>query len=919
MSAQQSIRVRRGKLLKPQLGSGVVPRPRLHARLDEGIGKPLTLVSGPAGSGKTTLLCEWLASVSVPVAWLSLDEGDTDLASFVDHVVAALQVVVHGFGRSTLGLLRMAGAPSPVDVAIELGDELLELSSDIVLVLDDYHAVDSSHVDEFLSTLLQYPPPRLRIVLVSRVDPFLPLVRLRAHGQLAEVRSSDLRFTDDETRSLLWDATDREPDQDTVGLLQERTEGWAAGLRLAVIALQQRPGPVALAGAESSMAAFLADEMVTGQPEDVQRFLLRTAVPERLCAGLCDVLLESVPVEVASKAMLERIERAGLFLIPLGEDRHWYRYHHLFRSLLLRRLAELEGEDEVRYLHARASAWLADHALVDEAIPHALASRVPDLAAELVERHVQHALAERRWVSIERWLGLLPPEQVQGRPALLLAQAWVQRLRGQDVAFALTVDRLDALLAGPAGKSDPVATERWRAEATFLRRTFLAAYDLEAQATLDAATRAAETIPWETHATASTALVYLGAALQMIGDEAAAIRVLTRALAECAGRSDPFALHRVQCASLGLIGVRFNAGNLDRCRATASELLDLTTVHNLGWGAVMARAYLGTVAYEQNQLDAAIGHFAAAAEEAEASSLILSRVFFGLALAHEMAGHRFEADATVNHYLDRLIATDATSAIPAVRSFQARLAVTRGEIGAAMHWLGMSRVAGPGGSAHAFEVPLLTRASVLLAEGSDASHVEASAALDDLLVYAVAVHAMPLRIASLATQALVRHAQGRLDAALATLGEALSLAEPHGFCRTFLDLGERMATLLALYAAQVGVSPLVARLFEAHEERPAAGAVVAAPPVAVRVSSPAAAPLVEPLTEREMEVLDGLVRRLSNKEIAEVLAISPHTIKRHTASIYGKLGVSSRRQAVHRAMEAGLVAERWKSEPPYPN
>ncbi len=908
MSAQQPTRVRRVKLLKPELGSGVVPRPRLHARLDEGVGKPLTLVSGPAGCGKTTLVCAWLATVPISAVWLSLDSADVDLAAFVDHVIAALQAIVPGIGRSTLGMLRLSGAPSPADVATELGDELLDLSHDIILVLDDYHAVDSSQVDEFLAALLQYPPPRLRIVLVSRVDPFLPLVRLRVRGQLAEVRSTDLRFTSDETRALLRDATNREPEEDTVDLLQERTEGWAAGLRLAVIALQDRPDAMALAGAESSMAAFMADEIVAGQSEDVQRFLLRTAVPERLCAELCDVLLESVAIETSSQAMLERLERAGLFLIPLGDDRHWYRYHHLFRDLLLRRLAEVEGEDEVRRLHGRAGAWLAEHGQVDEAIPHALASGEPDMAADLVERYVESALADRRWMAIERWLGLLPPEQVHGRPALLLAQAWVQRLRGQDVAFASTLDRVDALLTKPAGASDPVAIGRWRAEATFMRRTFLAPYDLEAGATLDAATRAAETIPWETHAAASTALVYVGAARQMIGDEIGAIRVLTRALAECAGRSDPFALHRAECASLGLIGVWLNAGDLERCRVTASELLDLTTVHGLGWGAVMARAYLGTVAYEQNRLDAAIGHFAAAAEEAEASSLILSRVYLGLALAHEMAGHRSEADATVNRYLDRLIATDGTTAIPAVRSFQARLAFKRGKIATALRWLNKSRVAGPAGSAHASEVPLLTRAKVLLAEGSDASLAEASAALDDLLEYAEAVHAMPLRIATLATRAVVLQAKGRVHASQTALAEALALAEPHGFLRTFLDLGARMAAVLARYVEQGGDSPLAARLIEAFDQQSMVGAVMAVPSEAARVSSPAEALLVEPLTERELDVLDGLARRLSNKEIAEELAISPHTIKRHTASIYGKLGVSSRRQAVSRAMEAGLVS-----------
>ncbi|HEY7032957.1 MAG TPA: LuxR C-terminal-related transcriptional regulator [Thermomicrobiales bacterium] len=914
MSAQQPAKVRRAKLLRPQLGGGLIVRPRLLSQLNEGLGKPLTLVSGPAGCGKTTLLCEWLATVSAPTAWLSLDDGDADLASFVERVVAALQTVAPAAGRSTLGLLRMAGAPAGADLATEFGDELLDLADDLVLVLDDYHAVDDSQVDDFLTALLRYPPPRLRLVLATRVDPFLPLVQLRAHGLLAEVRSNDLRFTGGETRALLRDATDREPDADLVDLLQARTEGWVAGLRLATLALRRGGDLPALTGAELAMEAFLADEMVAGQPEDVQRFLLRTAVPERLCADLCDALLDPAPIGLESQAMLERLERAGLFVIPLGEDRRWYRYHHLFRDLLLRRLVETEGEAALRDLHGRASGWLADHDLIEDAIPHALASGDPTAAAELVGRHVQRALAEWRWLAIERWLDLLPPEQIQGRADLLLAQAWVQRLRGQIDAFVSTLERVEALVDRGGGTTDPAAVERWRAEAGFLRQVFLARYDLPAQKTLEAATRVVEVIPWETYAVASTALVYAGGARHLVGDHDGAIRVLTRARAECGDRSDPFALHRAQCAHLGLMAVWLTAGDLARCRQTAEELLALSIAHGLGWGATTARAYLGTVAYEQDHLEEAIGHFAAAVDEPESGSIQLVRASLGLALAQEMAGRRVDADTTVNRYLDRLIATDHTAAIPIVRSFQARLALGRGELAPALRWLRSSRAPDPGG-VQEFEIPPLTRARVLLTEGSPDGLAEADAALDDLLRYARTVHSVQLRIALLAHKALVQQAQRRLPAALATIAEALALAEPRGFVRSFVDLGTPMATLLDAHVRQTDPSPLALRLVAAILTPSPADAVM--PPPDVRTARAADgiaapllldAPLVEPLTEREMDVLDGLAKRLSNKEIAEELAISLHTIKSHTTNIYGKLGVSGRRQAVRRAMAAGLVS-----------
>lgn len=910
MSAHQPARIRRAKLLRPELGSGIVARPRLLAQLDEGLGKPLTLISGPAGCGKTTLVSEWLASVDQPAAWLSLDEGDSNLVSFVEHLVEALQTVSPFTGQSTLGLLRMADAPSAGDLATEFGDELLALSDDVVMVLDDYHAVDDTEVDDFLTALLRYPPPRLRLVIASRVDPFLPLARLRAHGLLVEVRALDLRFSDEETRALLRGATNREPDPDTVDLLQEHTEGWIAGLRLATLALRDGSDLTGLAGAESSMQAFLSDEMLDGQPQDVQRFLLRTAVPERLCASLCDALLDSMPPAIDSQAMLERLERAGLFVLPLGEGRQWYRYHHLFRDLLLQRLVQSEGEDAVRRLHGRASVWLVDHDLVEDAIPHALASDEPSSAAEFVSRHLQQALAERRWIAVERWLGLLPHEQVQGHVDLLLAQAWVQRLRGQVDAMAATLDRAELLVERDAGSTDEVAIERWQAEIGVMRQMFLADTGTLVQTTLEATMNAIETLPWETHAAASPALIFLGTCQQRSGDQEGAIRVLSDALAHCAGRSDSFALHRAQCASLGLMSVWLNAGDLVRFRRTAEDLLALTTAHDLGWGASAARTYLGVVCYEQDLLEAAIDHFSAAADEPEASSLVLVNAFLGLAFAQEQMGLWSDADTTVNRYLDRLNATGAEAAIPTVRSFQARLALARGELGPALRWLRTTRAPMPGGAAHDFEIPLLTRAKVLLAEGSPGCLAEAGAALKDQLRYARDVHSVPLMITSLAHQALVQQAQGRLESALGAIAEALALAEPGGFFRSFVDLGAPMGTLLATHVQQTGAAPFAVRVIAAIQS-PAT--LYAADRMSTSSIEGAVrpewdgTPLVERLTERELEVLGGLAKRLSNKEIAEELAISPHTIKRHTTSIYGKLGVSGRRQAIRRAMAAGLL------------
>jgi LuxR family maltose regulon positive regulatory protein len=875
--------------------------------LNDGLRRPLTLVSAPAGCGKTTLLADWLASVAVPVAWLSLDEGDGDLACFVEHLVAALQMVAPAVGRSTLGLLRMSGTPAGGELATELGDELLALPDDVVLVLDDYQTIDDRQVDEVLAALLRYPPPRLRLVLASRVDPFLPLVRLRAHGLLTEVRAADLRFTDDETCTLLREATHREPDAELVAMLQVRTEGWIAGLRLATIALRDGSGSPALTTAEASMRAFLGDDVVDVQPEAVRRFLLRTSVPERLCAELCASLLDEGAAPATTELTLESLERAGLFLEPLGEDRTWYRYHHLFRDLLLRRLTETEGGAECRRLHGRASAWFAAHDQIEEAIRHALAAGDPTAAVELVAGRVQRALAERRWLALERWLRLLPPEQVRGRADLLLAQAWVYQLRGDFDALATTLDRITALLDREEETTDPAAVERWRAEAHLLRMGFVPPVGAAPDALLTAALRVREVLPWQTHAAADAALYFTAMAKQQVGDLAGAIRLLTGALTECAGRSDPFALHHAQGANIGLMIAWLSAGDLARSRRAAEELLELATAHGLGWGAAAAHAFLGLIAYEQDRLNDAIGHLKTAVDEPEVGSLVLHRAFMELAMAYEAAGQRAAADAAVNRCLDRFLATGDAALIPTIRSFQARLAVGRGELAPARRWLQMSRVGA--GSVHSFEDPMLTRAKILLATGAPADLLaEMDAALDGLARRVDTVVSVRRRIDLFAHRALVQQAQGRVERALATIAEALELAEPRGFFRTFVELGAPMATLLEVQLRQTDASPLAARVLAAIR-RPAAangseerGDVLVVAPALFEV------PLVERLTDRELDVLAGLAKRLSNKEIAEDLGISPFTVKRHTASLYGKLGASGRRQAVRQATSAGLIS-----------
>jgi LuxR family transcriptional regulator, maltose regulon positive regulatory protein len=352
-----SPRVRRAKLGPPRFGTGLVPRPRLVELLNRGLEVPVTLVVGPAGFGKTTALGEWTATIPYPATWLTLDEGDTDLARFVVHVIAALRAISPTIGVQTLDLLN-GPLPPPNEFGETLADELLNVTEPFVLVIDDLHEAVESWLLTFLTALLRYPPPSLRLVISTRWDPRLPIARLRGRGLLAEVRTGDLRFTEDETRSLLRHAIGGEPEASIVTLLQERTEGWVAGLRLASIALRGCADSESLAASfaaigERHIMIFLLDEVLIRQPEQVQQFLLRTSITNRICGSLADSLTELDLPAGASESILEGLARASLYIEPIGDEPVWYRFHPLFRDLLRQRLTLTSDPGAIADLHAR--------------------------------------------------------------------------------------------------------------------------------------------------------------------------------------------------------------------------------------------------------------------------------------------------------------------------------------------------------------------------------------------------------------------------------------------------------------------------------------------------------------------------------------------------------------------------------------
>jgi LuxR family maltose regulon positive regulatory protein len=422
--------------------AGFVPRPRLLARLAEGVGRGVTVVCTPAGFGKTTVLGDFARRSRRRAAWLSLDAGDNDPARFWRYVAAALDRVRPGVGAPVVALLRGSQRPPLEAVATAVINELMSVTGEgeIVLVLDDYHLVEAPKVHESVAFLVERLPPGLRLVLASRADPPLPLARLRARGQLAELRAGDLRFTVAETAAFLRDATGLDLPAASVAALQDRTEGWAAGVQLAALSLRGAADPAGFvatfAGSHRYVLDYLTEEVLAGQPEQVLRFLLQTSVLDRLCGPLCD----AVTGRSGSQALLEQLDRANMFVVPLDEERRWWRYHHLFADLLRARLSRMRPA-EVPELHRRAAAWHEEHGSADEAVQHAMAAGETGWGARLVERHVEALLRRSEGATLDRWLSALPAAAIRARPRLCLAQAVTAVIGGR-------VEAVEPLLAG---------------------------------------------------------------------------------------------------------------------------------------------------------------------------------------------------------------------------------------------------------------------------------------------------------------------------------------------------------------------------------------------------------------------------------------------------------------------------------------
>ncbi|MEM0961512.1 MAG: LuxR C-terminal-related transcriptional regulator [Bacteroidota bacterium] len=891
-----------------------MPRPRLLARLDEGMRERLTLVSASAGAGKTTLVSTWLAERERSAAWLSLDEGDSDPVRFLTHLVAALQTAVPDLGKVALGELQSAQPPSSDQVLTEVLNELAATDRPLILVLDDYHAVDDPRVDDALAFLIERLPPHAHVLVTTRQDPALPLPRLRARGHLTEIRAADLRFTKAEAKDFLNGAMGLGLSDADVAALEARTEGWAAGLQLAALSMRGRAdtsGFVAsFTGSHRFVTDYLVEEVLDLQPGPVRSFLLQTSVLDRLSGPLCDVVLD-VP-SGSGQTTLEALLRAGLFVVPLDDERRWYRYHHLFGDLLRQRLGRLAPGD-VSALHNRASAWFEAEGSAADAIRHALAAGSTERAADLVEGVAPAVRRERQEAAMLRWLEALPDDIVRSRPNLSADYAWAlySSGRGEEADGRLAdVERwlgavTDSDTRRAAEAAGMVVANEDEFRALPMRHAIYHAVRAQARGdmagTAEHAQRALDLSAEGDILARGAAAALLGLASWVRGDLETAHRTFAEGMEHL--RRDGSLADAVAGTAV-LAEIRIVQGRLSDAVETYERSLRFAEQHSEALpGTASLHVGLGEIRLERGDLDAAERDLRTAEALGEGAALPEHRY-----RTHVVEARLAEARGDLSRALERLDEAERlhlTFPLPdtcPIAARKARVWVRQGRVDKATGWARERGISASDDLSYLREYEHVTLARVLLAkhqrDGSGEALRQAADLLKRLLSQAESGARTGRVIEILVLTALASQAQGDDDRALEALDRALSIAEAEGYVEVFVAEGERVRRLLRRAAtAEGGPRGYAARLLSVLEERVPSGPEV----------MPGMADLVQPLTPREVEVVRLIATGMTNGEIADHLFVSPATVKRHVANAYGKLEVRNRTEAASRARDLGLL------------
>ncbi len=895
------------KLYIPSIRDKLVPRSHLIEKLNIGLARKCTLVSAPAGFGKTTLVSSWLQQIDRPATWLSLDESDNDLNRFLTYLITALQKIDGKIGQVGQEMLQLPQPPTIETLMTTLVNDVIITDIAFILVLDDYHIINNPLIHQGLDFLLAHIPPMMHLVMTSRADPPLALAALRAKAQVFEVREANLRFAADETYYFINQTMDLALSPDDVMALENRTEGWVAGLQLAGLSLQglsavdKKNFITTFAGDDRYIVDYLLEEVLHRQPAEVQMFLLQTAILDRLCGPLCDTILDGISnrqdqetiSSFASGKILEMLERANLFIIPLDNRRQWYRYHHLFADLLRLHLQETYP-DQVQWLHLRASEWYQANGLEEEAIKHALAANDFDRAADLIEPIAQVIMSQGKLFTIRGWLQALPDEIIQSRLRLAVYHLWMLFSTAQMEAAEIRLGEITDVVSRDSDPTFAGEIDALRAFFAYNRGNFPDSIKYAQQALK---------LPWQSDSffpLFSTSL--LGNSYRLNGDIASAIKVC-RELSRHRQKGQ-----RVASAIMGVgnvIRLQMIQGKLREAAQTYEQTFQgqhlqpdkaTTPLHSV------ALIGMGEVLYEWNNLEAAANHLRTGVTLSQRWPSLVEFLIDGVAgLARVLQAQQdIEGAFSLIEEMEQYTNQSAIFQwkLPHLAACRARLwlSTTGYNLTAAIKWADTRDLPPPDNPSYMYEFEYLTLTRVLIAQGKSD---DALTLLTNLERAATDAGRMNSALECWVLQAMIQQAKGNTQDALNTITQALSLAEPEGYIRIFVNEGEPMAQLLHQAVGQHIKSDYIRQLLNAFSG-PSSSTTLVNHHSEIQN-------LVDPLSERELDVLRLLNTHLSGPEIATELMVSINTVKTHIKRIYSKLNASNRHEAIERAKVLGLL------------
>lgn len=899
--------------IPPPQRPSLVPRPRLIKKINEGLGnappfaRKLTLISAPAGFGKSTLVVAWLHTRNdngngggpwQRCGWLSLDEGDNDPARFFAYVIAALRRMAAGMGEPAQALLR-AQPPQLEAVVTTLINEVAAAGSAFVLVVDDYHVIEQQAIHEALSFLLDHQPPNMHLVITTREDPLLPVARLRARGQVTEIRAEDLRFTAVEVAHFLNEVMALQLSPQQVAALEAHTEGWIVGLQLAALSMQGQEDTAAFidtfSGSHRYILDYLTAEVLAQQPEAVQRFLLQTAILNRLSGPLCNALTERQD----GRKMLEQLDAANLFLIPLDNERRWYRYHHLFAELLRNQLQQRQPQ-QVPQLHLRAAAWYQSQEMITEAMHHAFAAGDRERLLDLLETYAPVFVRRAEMGTVLSWLEKLPGGQWQRRPQLCLAFAWGLFLNSRYAEIEPFLQSAETAVGGKASEAETAAVLGEIAT----MRSFLARLHKDEARANELARQALAQVPQSNAYVHGLIRMSLGGSYKELGNTAAAINALSEAipLCETAANYVGAALATIDLAQLLIAGGQLRRA-AEICRQTLARAARLHMAQSPAFAIVYIG--LGRVLYEQYELDEARDCLQQTIASGKMAGYHqpLFHAYSVLALVLQAQGKEDEANEAMEQatrlMLDKLGAVNTFAGAWFTYAW-----LRQGNVEAALQWVEESPFSVHDTPQDAYTVEYTAVARTHIAryreQREEAALRDVFTLLERMRLAAAATERHGHLIEILVIEAMAHHARRAFDQALSKLQQALKLAAPEGHVRVFVGEGAPMATLLENVEAEEGsVQNLIDKLRPfLPKADPASGQPM-----------PLVQPLPDPLSERELEVLHLIAQKLKYREIAERLFVSLNTVRFHVKNIYSKLDANRRDEAVRKARELNLLRE----------